>query len=135
MIARVLRSFAAVSAALLSSSGYAAAPEPPFDLVCTGTEQTVRDGPEAPWSGRFHVNLDEQTYCREACADAQTIQSVSPDRIVFYHDVTSAGGGAEFVERANGRYMLVAITPTSFRAREATCRRAAYTGPRRIRRF
>lgn len=90
-----------------------------FDLVCSGTLETVTDvvsglnvkniKNQQPWSGRIQVDLDAKQYCFSAeCPAASVIFDVAPDKIVF-SPINALSGGGEYAEvsRVDGHFPAI----------------------------
>ncbi len=62
-----------------------------FDLICAGEGWTEFKGMR-PKTQDISVDLKSSAYCFLPCkpGDAEAIQSVSPERLVFYEDVLGA---------------------------------------------
>ena len=62
-----------------------------FNLICTGSVQTLSKGgffgadrgQSTPWTGSIRVDLDASEFCLDNCDEVQNIASTSPEKILF----------------------------------------------------
>ena len=110
-----------------------------FDLVCSGTLETVTDvvsglnvkniKNQQPWSGRIQVDLDAKQYCFSAeCPAASVIFDVAPDKIVF-SPINALSGGGEYAEvsRVDGHFRRSFVRNMVTSTYRATCEKAPFT--------
>lgn len=104
----ILRS-AVVALALCSFATSAVAQtQSRFDLHCTGTVQEQLNGPLAPYSQAFHIDLEAMEYCFDSCSRVLPITRVTSDRITFVDRSERSTRLEEMVSsevnRVNGQY-------------------------------
>ncbi|WP_138140626.1 hypothetical protein [Brevundimonas vancanneytii] len=125
----------ALTVSLLGAFPAAAQTAQRFDLRCEGTRSEELNGPEAPYSYGFRVDLDAGKWCWAHCERIFDLKEVNPDRLVFdekssetrrerqsvWHDVSRTTGAHKLLS------ITISIVPRYYKV-EGTCRPAPFSG-------
>jgi hypothetical protein len=99
-----------------------------FDVLCTGTKQTV-SGSTEPYQEEFRVDLAAKHYCGGACDDLTNIASVN-DHYIILTDVDDPKIGQIFttIDRRTGDYSERISAFGQSLGTKATCERRPFKG-------